>query len=416
MVFCTLFFLMRILWVKYGTLFPTDTGGRKRTWAMLREIVRAGHELHYLALKTRDATISTEESADPYATQKTWIEHRETVKGGPIFFLELLGNMLLSRRPYVLDRYRSDAWRQAIAQHAAKADVVVCDFLTPAPNFDGLRLPCPLVLFQHNIESQIWKRLADSAENPFKRAYLSSQFNRMWRAEKKLSERFDGIITVSPEDSAFCREHYRLNNVLDDVPTGVDVDAFQPSFSPPVHPTIGFLGSMDWMPNIDGVLWFVREVLPRVRERLPAVRMKIIGRNPPASICALAADPVIEVTGTVQEVQPHVHQCSLIAVPLLAGGGTRIKIFEAMAMGVPVISTTIGAEGLPVTHGQEIEIADDPQVFATSTLRLLQDQASAAGLAARARLMMERRFSWRFAAEKFVKLCSKVTAHQQRPS
>lgn len=407
---------MRILWVKYGTLFPPDTGGRKRTWAMLREIVRAGHELHYLALKTHEATVGAEEQADLYATQKTWIDHHEAAKGSPAFFLELLGNALLSRRPYVLDRYQCDAWSKAIAQHAANVDVVVCDFLTPAPNFEGLRLPCPVVLFQHNIESQIWKRLADSAGNPVKRAYLSSQFRRMWRAEKELSERFAGVITVSPEDSAFCRDHYQLRHVLGDVPTGVDVDAFQPPTAPPAHPTIGFLGSMDWMPNIDGVLWFAREVLPRVRERLPAVRMKIIGRNPPASISALAADPAIEVTGTVPEVQPHVHQCSLIAVPLLAGGGTRIKIFEAMAMGVPVISTTIGAEGLPVTHGQEIEIANDPQTFATSTLRLLQDQAAATGLAMRARELMERRFSWRFAAEKFVELCSSVTTHQQRPS
>jgi glycosyltransferase involved in cell wall biosynthesis len=407
---------MRILWVKYGTLFPPDTGGRKRTWAMLREIVRAGHELHYLALKTPDVTITDEEMNDRYATRKTWLDHREAAKGSPAFFLDLLGNFTLSRRPYVLDRYRCDAWREAIEQHAKDADVVVCDFLTPAPNFEGLRLLCPVVLFQHNIESQIWKRLADTAGHAVKRAYLASQYRRMWRAEKELSEGFEGIITVSPEDSAFCREQYQLRRVLGDVPTGVDVDAFQPPAKPAAAPVIGFLGSMDWMPNIDGVLWFAREVLPKVREQMPEVRVKIIGRNPPASIRALAADPAIEVTGTVPEVQPHVHECRVIAVPLLAGGGTRIKIFEAMAMGVPVISTTIGAEGLPVRHGEEIEIADDAESFAKGTLKLLADAGAAARMASNARELMEQRFSWRFAASKFVELCQQAMDHQQRPS
>lgn len=408
--------LMRILWVKYGTLFPPDTGGRKRTWAMLREIVRAGHDLHYLALKTPDAAISAEEQGDPYATRKTWIEHREAAKGSPVFFLDLLRNFLFSRRPYVLERYRCAAWREAIKKHAENVDVIVCDFLTPAPNFDGLRLSCPVVLFQHNIESQIWKRLAETAGNPVKRAYLSSQYRRMWTAEKEFSECFAGIVTVSPEDSAFCRGQYQLRHVLGDVPTGVDVDAFQPPALPAAAPVIGFLGSMDWMPNIDGVLWFAHEVLPKVRERLPEVRVKIIGRNPPASIRALAADPAIEVTGTVPEVQPHVHECRVIAVPLLAGGGTRIKIFEAMAMGVPVISTTIGAEGLPLRHGEEIEIADDADTFAKGALKLLSNASAGALMASRARELMEKRFSWRFAAGKFLELCGQATIHQQRPS
>ncbi len=410
--------LMRILWVKYGTLFPTDTGGRKRTWAMLREIVRAGHELHYLALKTPDVIISAEEQEDCYATRKTWIEHREAAKGSPAFFLDLLRNLIISRNPYVLERYQCAAWRESIAKHAEEADVIVCDFLTPAPNFDGLRLPCPVVLFQHNIESQIWKRLAETAGNPVKRAYLSSQYHRMLEAEKKLSECFDGIVTVSPEDSAFCCGQYQLRRVLGDVPTGVDVDAFKPPVLLAAAPVIGFLGSMDWMPNIEGVLWFAREVLPKLRERLPEVRVKIIGRNPPASIRALAADAAIEVTGTVPEVEPHVHECRMIAVPLLAGGGTRIKIFEAMAMGVPVLSTTIGAEGLPVRHGDEIEIADDAAAFAEGALKLLSNASAAAAMAHRARELMEQRFSWRFAAGKFLELCGKVTEtdHQQRPS
>ena len=398
---------MRILWVKYGTLFPPDTGGRRRTWSMLREIVRAGHSLHYLALKPAGLPVSPEEQQDAFATTKTWIDEPPLPKPSPAFFLKLLRNALFSRLPFVLDRYQSAPWRHAIARHATDADLVVCDFLTPALNFPPL--PVPTLLFQHNIESQIWKRLADSATHPLKRAYLTAQYRRMWQAEKALSLRFDGIVTVSPEDSAFCRRDYQLTHLLGDVPTGVDVRSFHPPATPPADPTIGFLGSMDWMPNIEGVLWFHHHVLPRLRPNHLSLRLKIIGRNPPASIRALAeADSLIEVTGTVPEVQPHVHDCTIIAVPLLAGGGTRIKIFEAMAMGVPVVSTTIGAEGLPLQPNQDLLLADSPENFARSLDRLLRHPNEATTLARNARQRMETEFSWQAATARFLDHCSRL--------
>jgi glycosyltransferase involved in cell wall biosynthesis len=374
---------------------------------MLREMVRAGHDIHYLALKSTDTPVSPAEHADAYATRKTWIDEPPLRKPSLAFLLKLAGNTLFSRLPYVLDRYQSLPWREAIAHHARSADLVVCDFLTPAPNLPPLQVPT--LLFQHNIESQIWKRLAASATHPLKRWYLASQHRRMWHAEKTLSEHVDGIVTVSPDDTRYCREEYHLVNTLGDVPTGVDVHGFQPPSAPPPTPTIGFLGSMDWMPNIEGVLWFHRHVLPQLRERHPDLRLKIIGRNPPASLQALASeDPTIEVTGTVPEVQPHVHACSVIAVPLLAGGGTRIKIFEAMAMGVPVVSTTIGAEGLPLVDQQDLLLANQPDEFASSLSRLLSDQDQRLALAHRARQRMETEFSWQAASGKFLQFCSQL--------
>ena len=397
---------MNLLWIKSGVLFPPDTGGRKRSLGMLREIQRAGHSIHYLGLKPQTLQVTSEERADAYADTKEWIPSSEPPRLSPRFFIALAANLFFSKHPYVLDRYRSTAWRHRIAEAAKAADLVVCDFLTPAPQFEGLRLGKPVVLFQHNIESQIWKRLADSAGHPLKRAYLRSQQRRMWQAEKTLSTLFDGVITVSPEDTAYCRDQYGLRNVLGHVPTGVQITDFQTPSRPPTVPTLGFLGSMDWMPNIEGVHWFVREVLPLVRSQLPDVRLKIIGRNPPASLQTLSSsDPAIEVTGTVAQVQPHVHECSVIAVPLLAGGGTRIKIYEAMAMGVPVVSTTIGAEGLPLRDGEDIQLADTPAAFAAKLLSLLTQPATAAAQAALARQRMETEFSWQAAADHFMQLC-----------
>ena len=170
-----------------------------------------------------------------------------------------------------------------------------------------------------------------------------------------------------------------------------------------------FLGSMDWLPNIEAVHWFVREVLPLLRQRVPGIRFKIVGRNPSPSVRALAtADSAIEVTGTVEDVQPHVHQCQVIVVPLLSGGGTRIKIFECMAMGVAVVSTTIGAEGLPLVPGEDVQIADSSESFAASVAELLQHPELAQKLALRARERMVREFGWEAAAAKFIDLCKSV--------
>lgn len=396
---------MNLLWVKSGALLPADTGGRKRTLAMLREISRAGHRLTFLALKPEGMVILREEMVDDYAEDKIWVDWKEPRRGSINFFWGLLRNFVFSSQPYVLDKYVSAAWRAAIAAQAGKVDLVVCDFLTPAPNFSGLKLPVPVVLFQHNIESQIWKRLADTAGNFINRLYLRGQYQRMKIWEARLSEDFDGVITVSPDDAEFCRSEYALTNVLGDVPTGVDVSVFAaPSLEAGL--CVGFLGSMDWMPNVEGVLWFASHVLPQLRKRWPDLRVKVIGRNPTAAVRQLGADdPLIEVTGTVDEVQPHVHECAVMVVPLMAGGGTRIKIFECMAMGVPVVSTTIGAEGLPVQNGHEILIADGENAFADAVARMLEDRPLARSLAQRARNLMEERYSWQAAASRFMELC-----------
>lgn len=399
---------MNILWVKSGGMLPADTGGRKRSLAMLREISRAGHRVTFLALTPAGSSVAQAELDDEYAAEKIWVEWTEPRRRSLIFFAGLLKNLFFSSRPYVLDKYRSTAWRKKIIETASKVDLVVCDFLTPAPNFVGLNVPVPIVLFQHNIESQIWKRLADTATNSLSRLYLRKQYQRMKAWEQRLSAEFTGVITVSPDDADFCRDSYRLTNVLGDVPTGVDVSVFNLPVTE-AGSCIGFLGSMDWMPNVEGVLRFTTRILPIIRSRMPSVRLKIIGRNPTTAVRQLAqADPLVEVTGTVDEVQSHVHECSVMVVPLMAGGGTRIKIFECMAMGVPVVSTTIGAEGLPVSDGQEILIADEDEAFADAVLRLLDDREMARGLAARARTLVAERYSWHAAGARFIDLCQQT--------
>ena len=182
---------------------------------------------------------------------------------------------------------------------------------------------------------------------------------------------------------------------VSEIPTGVDIDFFSRPASAPAGADLVFIGSMDWLPNIDGVLYFVREILPIIRRRRPECTLAIVGRTPSAEIEQLAKrDRNIQVTGTVPDIRPYLWGSSVSIVPLRIGGGTRLKIYEAMAAGIPVVSTTIGAEGLKVDPPDNIRLADDPQSFARDCLDLLADPGERARIAGSARQMVCAEFSW----------------------
>lgn len=400
---------MNILWVKSGPLFPLDSGGKKRTHAMLQEISKQ-HHVTYLALLAKGQDLDPCEEAASYAAEKVWLPWQETPKRSWRFALVLLRNFLLSSLPYALEKYLSKPMSRWLESQLVtdRFDLVVCDFLIPAPNFLKLKTKVPMVLFQHNMEAMIWKRLAESSKNPIKRFYLNNQFQRFSKWEMQLSRLFDGIITVSDDDSRYARDQYRLKNVRGHVPTGVDVDYFAPRKEILADErTIGFLGSMDWLANIQAVDYFVREIYPKIRRRIPDVRFVVIGRNPPKSISDLASgDPSITVTGSVEDVRPHLKACDLMVVPLLTGGGTRIKILEAMAMGVPTVSTTIGAEGLELKRGLHLEIADHADEFANVTIDLLSDKQRRQTLADTAHERLVRENGWKMVVDHFLDLCT----------
>lgn len=407
---------LKILWLKSGPLYPLDTGGKIRTHSMLEEISE-NHQVTYLAYKEESQPLHKDEEEAEYATFKSWISWKEASTGSLKFFLQLLYNFFFSSLPFALAKYQSSSMSDEIAKldSSGEYDLIICDFLSSAPNFRSIhsQLRTPAILFQHNVESQIWKRLATSQSNLISQSYFFLQYRRMFRWERKLSRLFAGIITVSPNDAEFCKEEYRLKNILGAVPTGVNVDYFQPSHDSPMNssskPRIAFLGSMDWMPNIECVQYFINRVLPLVQKEQPDTQFIVIGRDPAPAIRELAKNhPSIELTGTVDDIRPHLQSCALMVVPLHAGGGTRIKIFESMALGIPVVSTTIGAEGLPVTHGEDILIANSDQGLANACLQLLENTDLSAKIASTGRQKVEQDHSWHAVSEQFIELCNTV--------
>src|SRR6516162_6324246 len=347
---------MRILWIKTELLHPLDKGGRIRSYQMLRSLTRQ-HHVTYLCLDDGLAASDAIDRAREYAQEVVVVPFRAPEKMSLGFFAALLQN-LFSPLPYAIARYRSPELRERVRHLAAAADLIVCDFLSSSLNVpEGL--PAPTVLFEHNVEAIIWQRHATVPQHPLRRAYMRLQWRRMLRHEARECRRFSHVVAVSAIDAEIIRREYAATSV-GHVATGVDLAYFcRPRPRPRDSHQLVFVGSMDWIPNDDGIRWFVSEVFGGIQERIPDARLTVVGRLPSRDMRALAArNPAIEVTGTVPDVRPYLERAAVSVVPLRIGGGTRLKIYEAMAMGIPVVSTAIGAEGLPVRHGEHLLIAD----------------------------------------------------------
>lgn len=391
---------MKLLWVKTDFLHPTTRGGQIRTLELLRQLHRR-HEIHYVAFNDPKEPEGLMRASE-YSTKAYPINYQIADKSSPTFLAELMTG-LFSTIPVTIRRCQSADMRAQVERLISEErfDSVICDFLSPAPNIPDLG---SCVLFQHNVEAVIWKRRTEHAGDPLRRFYLKLQADRMLRYEGAICRKVQKVIAVSESDADLMREWYGVKQP-EAVPTGVDSEYFKSRDA--VSPTVDlvFVGSMDWAPNIDGIDWFQREVLPSILLRKPDCSIAIVGRKPPRSIQELADNYAgVQVTGTVPDVRPWLWKSKVSIVPLRVGGGTRLKIFEAMAAGVPVVSTTIGAEGLGARDGDTIRIADSPEDFASACLALLDDAVERERLRDRALQMVTERYSWEAVANAFEKL------------
>jgi sugar transferase (PEP-CTERM/EpsH1 system associated) len=403
---------MRILWLNTEPLHPLDKGGKIRTYQMLKRIKRE-HEVTYVSFAGAD-NHETSERWSEYCHRLVTVPRRERPKTGLHFYRDLILN-LVSSLPYAIQKYRSSALRRTIERELRLGDfeIVICDFLASSINLPPA-LSRPSVLFQHNVESTIWRRHYETQTHSFKREFFRSQWRRMLKYEKAACAEFDAVVAVSKVDRNLMLQEFGLSDVYE-VPTGVDTDFFRPRSSAARASELVFTGSMDWMPNEDAILYFTREILPRIELAVPDVTLRIVGRNPSKRLAALAAsNSRIIITGRVEDVRTHINQAAASIVPIRIGGGTRLKIFEAMAMEKPVISTSIGAEGLPVRDGEELLLADTPEDFAASVIGVLTDAHLAKTLGQQARKSVCERFGWESAAVRFMEVCENVLGNNAR--
>jgi glycosyltransferase involved in cell wall biosynthesis len=381
---------MKILWLSNLFLHPTTKGGQIRTLEMLRCLSRR-HEIHFVAYEDPH-TPEGRRRAGEYSAAAYACPHPPSRRYTPAFFGEMARN-LASPLPLQVERRRSTGMRRLLEKLLAdhRFDSLVCDFLTPSINIPRLE---DWVLFQHNVETLIFRRYAERARDPLRRWYFRLQAARLFRYERAVCREVRNVIAVSEADRTLMRAEFGAPNVAA-IPTGVNLESLRRPVGAAPSADLVFVGSMDWLPNVDGVTYFVAEILPAIRARRPDVTLAVAGRDPAPTIRKLAErDSRIIVTGTVEDVRPYLWGAGVSIVPLRIGGGTRLKIYESMAAGTPVVSTTIGAEGLEVRDGEDIHLADTAEGFASRCLTLLDSAAERERIADAALRLVSERFSW----------------------
>jgi glycosyltransferase involved in cell wall biosynthesis len=394
----------RLVFISPVFLFPNDAGGKIRTTNILRGLKGGAFEVTLLSVASPEQTRRWAKELEgvcdefiswqPTPSRPRWLRALDLADALPV-------NVVADRTKHGMEAVRAVAIRPDI-------DLMVFDFVHSAV----LRPPglgCRSVCFTHNVEAEIFARHASQARDPLRRWVWSSQHAKMQQFERTVLRGFDAVVAVSERDARFFKESYGVVEAHA-IPTGVDLEFFHFSQPPPVAagspPTVVFTGSMDWAANIDGIQFFLSQVWPLVMAGRPDARFLIVGRNPPPALVALAQGlQNVEFTGFVDDVRTYVHSAHAFVIPLLVGGGTRIKAFEAMAMGCPVVSTAIGIEGLGADKDQHYLERNDAASMAAALLELLRDETLRNDLARQARDLVEARFGHEKSARAFEQIC-----------
>jgi len=399
---------LKLLWVKSGSLVPPDTGGKIRSYNLIRELAR-----------NHDVTLFTFYAPHPNDKHSELEKFCSRVINAPITLPRTRGfgeainyaRHFFSLRPYTMAKYCKPSVARALRKLVREQDfdAIVCDFLFSADVIPW-DWPRPKILFTHNVEEQIWSRHFQVTRNPIWKLVSWREYKTMRAAERHYVNLADHVLAVSEADRNYFSSYADAGKITV-IPTGVDVDYFRPSAEPQQNDALVFTGSMDWLPNEDAILYFAESILPLLRRETPEAELRVVGRRPSQRLQKLGEDaPGIVVTGEVRDIRPHVHSSSVYIVPLRIGGGTRIKIFEAMAMGKAVVSTPVGAEGLPVRHNENILLAESPEEFARCVLHLLRNPAERERLGGAARALVEQNYSWRSVAGAFDTVFDQLTA------
>jgi glycosyltransferase involved in cell wall biosynthesis len=381
---------------------PPTFGAQRRVQGLMSALARR-HEITAVAVVTTDYDAQVADRAmREYCDQVVLVPARAW--DGPVKRLMQLRS-LFAPESFVRSLYDLPALRKAVdgLLSGRRYDVVTVELpflararLARAPR--GERPP-RLVLDEHNLEFDLARQQARNEMGPARRVYNAINWRKIRREETEIWSRFDGVAFCSEADRS--RAHALVPSMRSAlVPNAVDVEYFRrrPSDPPGDGRTVMFFGALNYFPNEDGVLYFLREVWPLIEASHPEARLKIVGQQPTPEIAARRS-PRIEVAGTVEDLRPHLAAAAVSIVPLRIGGGTRFKILESMAMERPVVSTTLGAEGIEAEPGRHLLLGDDAKAFAAAVGRILDDPQLGARLGKEGRALVEQSYSWDAAAQ-----------------
>lgn len=402
---------MRILFIAPRLPLPADTGGKIRTFNLLKQISRN----HSVDLVTFSFDSEDERHILGFREMGIEVKLVPAPKDNALWKATIV---LLSALPYSVSKYDSKEMAKAIvAMKAAKNyNLVHFDHIHMAQYVRCVEgIPC--VLDEHNVEYKILERCGNVEKSAWKRQLYSQQASKMKQFESRTIPHYSACTAVSQDDVNILKELTGENIPVHVLPNGVDTEFFTSSGSQPQQEedALVFTGSMDWLPNDDAVVFFCREVLPLIWEQNANVKFYIVGKSPSAVVRELAQkDPRIVVTGRVEDVRTYIQRAKIFVVPIRIGGGTRLKILEAMSMQKAVISTTVGAEGIAHTKDVDIVLGDTPREFAQQVIVLLQDQRKREALGAAARKLVLEKYDWRIIGKRLNRIYEDITNARQQ--
>jgi glycosyltransferase involved in cell wall biosynthesis len=359
---------MNILFLCNKSPWPAREGGPIAMNMIIEGLLRAGHHVKVLAINSNKYKVDISSIPDEYR-EKTGIE---------LVYVNLSIQPfaafcnLFSSRSYHVERFISRDLENALIRilQNEKFDIVQLEFLYMSPYVKVVRKysEARIVLRTHNIEHLIWQRVAESTKNPLKRLYLKNLVRKLKNYECSSIRQFDGIAAITDQDAAF----FSSKNCLQPedgsripvitIPFGIDPGQFPLINEEPEFPSLFSIGAMDWIPNLEGICWFLEKVWPEVHSKYPHLRYYLAGRHMPRWLMKKKY-PNVEAIGEVDNAIAFMRSKAILIVPIFSGSGIRVKIIEGMATGRAIISTTVGAEGIGYTRGRDIFIADTPAEF-----------------------------------------------------
>ncbi len=384
---------MRILFLSQVLPYPLDAGPKARSYFVLKHLVQS-HEVSLLTFVRH--TDRPEDIA--HLARFCHAVHTVPMRRSRLRDLKFLGQSLITGQPFIIIRDQVPTMTERVRQLVAgqSFDVVHADQLWMAPYaLTAASAPSKpkIILDQHNAVHLIPQRLAEAESNPLKQGFLAREARLLAKYEPDICRRFNYVVWVTEEDRrAVARQSHPTpeNPPSRVIPICADPAGTSPIVPSPRRRRITFLGGLHWPPNAQGVLWFARQVFPLIRAQVPDAILTVIGKSPPAGL----EGEGVEITGYVPDLTPYLAETGAFIVPLHAGGGMRVKILDAWTWGLPVVSTTIGAEGITTRHGENILIGDSVETFADAVISVLADAELARRLGQAGRRTIEEAYDW----------------------
>lgn len=406
---------MHVVLIDGDVSYPPSSGKRLRTLHLMLRLAQR-HRLTYIARAHNGAKEiqEAERFLTAHGIEAILLDDPLPPKKGLGFYARLAGN-LVSSLPYSAASHRSQRMEEVVRSYAASNAVDLWQVeWTPyvaalPPQTMGRRL-----LIAHNVDSLIWQRYCENEPQPLKRFYIQQQWRKFERFERRVFAEVDRVVAVSPEDACLLHGRFGVENV-EVVENGVDAAYFENVQGGGKAEVILFLGSLDWRPNLDAVRLLLDDIFPAVRREVPSARLCLVGRNAPDWLTQRVAQTAnAELHANVADVRPYLAESGVLAVPLRIGGGSRLKILEALAASLPVVSTRIGAEGLELRPEKDLVVVEGVKDMAAALVESIRHPERARIMARQGREIVRARYDWETLAEKLERVWEKCVMGERQ--